>query len=717
MTTEFHRDPGDVKEFLAEALAYLDSSEPILAILQTESGDASKDVSTQIATIFRAFHSIKGVAGFLSFANIQELTHKAEGALDRVRTGKIIFDRNLGSTLLESCDLLRKFLQNISSHSDDLCFESEKNTMVTRLKTFSDVGTAPSISASSQSPITSSADALLYPWLIDETLLNKFSKGAIEELNGIEKNLIELLDHPNKLDLFKNSATIIEKLRINASALGFMHCLDICTTLSQSMSKTRHEGANFNPSEISIYFNACNVLKSLLESTTGSAVLIEQSKVSIKEIESLNALIDQTNSDLTQKNSNVNSPAPSSIPTAAAPTPNNTSSTKNEIRVSLERLDKMVDLIEELGVVSTGVYSVAEILDEDIGLRQTASKLRKITEELQEITVSIRMVPLSTVFRKMIRLVGDVSSKLGKKVRLEIVGEQTELDKDAVESLQDPLVHILRNCVDHGLEMPEDRLAAGKSETGVVKLQAWHSGGEAWISISDDGKGISCEKVFAKAVAQGLVASNASLTETEILAFIFHPGFSLAKEVTEFSGRGVGMDVVKKNIQSLKGRVDIESKLGSGSTFIIRLPMANALTESMLVRVGSVKYVIRVASIQETFQPSKSAITSLPNGDELVSLRGRLYPIIRLYQKHNIPDSETELDRGLIIIVENRGKQTGIFVDEVLGKIQAVIKPPPSILKSAKSLAGCSIIGTESDAIALALDINAIDQKLDEVVL
>lgn len=511
--------------------------------------------------------------------------------------------------------------------------------------------------------------------------------------------------------IYSDAGAAVARLARNADAFGFPAASRCCQLLADSLSVPRNADAGVDPLELSAYFNACNALKPLLQAAAPTEPQLGQADVALNDLALFHAAKEPAPAG---RPGIPAAPAPSQTGTGSAPASgagNAASGAKAEIRVSLERLDKMVDLIEELGVVSTGVVSAAEAADDDDALKQTASKLRKITEELQEITVSIRMVPLSTVFRKMIRLVGDVSSKLGKKARLEIVGEQTELDKDAVEALQDPLVHILRNCVDHGLESPEERAAAGKPETGIVRLQAWHSGGEAWISVSDDGKGISREKVFAKAVSLGLVAADAVLSAPETLAFLFHPGFSLAKGVTEFSGRGVGMDVVKKNIQGLKGRVDLESEPGAGTTFLIRLPMANALTESMLVRVGSVKYVIRVASIRETFKPSLQSVLRLPNGDELVTLRGRRYPVVRLHLVHAIKDGETDLERGLIMIVENRGKQTGLFVDEVLGKIQAVIKTPPALLKSALTIAGCSIIGTASDAVALALDINALDEK------
>jgi two-component system, chemotaxis family, sensor kinase CheA len=707
------RNLDDVKEFLIESNTYLDASEPLLAVLQVDTAGEGKDISGPVASIFRAFHSIKGVAGFLSFSNVQELTHKAEETLDRVRTGNRIFDRELGTALLEACDLLRKYFTAIATHGTDQYFESEKSNIVSRLNQFCEpaMGQAKVAALAAVTSIAGvSEDSWLFDWLLNEELMQKFTLGSKAYVDKVEQSIISILDSPTQFDIFIDASKAIERLKLNAIALGFKPAAELCAALSACLAKFRPTGSSFDPNEISIYFNACNHLKILLERTQPETLSLNQAKILIQELSALacpsTPLLELVSQQLEgQKGQAV-------LPTTKAPA---TLAPKNDIRVSLERLDKMIDLIEELGVVSTGVFSNAEISEDGSGIRKTAVKLREITEELQEITVSIRMVPLSTVFRKMIRLVGDVSTKLGKKVRLEIVGEETELDKDAVEALHDPLVHILRNCIDHGLEMPQERIAAGKPEVGVIKLQAWHSGGEALISISDDGRGISLEKVLAKAVSQGLVTSNASLSDSEILAFLFHPGFSLAKTVTEFSGRGVGMDVVKKNIDGLKGKVDLESKIGSGSSFLIRLPMANALTESMLVRVGSVKYVLRVASIRETFQPTLASVTKLPNGDELVALRGHLYPVIRLYQRHGIMDSETELDKGLIMIVENRGKQIGLFVDEVLGKIQAVIKPPPNLLKASMTLAGCSIIGTESDAVALALDINALEEIFSPV--
>lgn len=703
------RDPGDVREFLSEARLYLDKTEPILAALRAGGGETGG--ADEIAAVFRAFHSIKGVAGFLSFAVVQEVTHKAEEALDRVRTGKRALDAELGSALLEACDFLRACLDAIEASGTDAIRPQDQAELVARLKGFAEVSPSP-VAAAAGGP-EGGPEGWLYPWLLADGLRDRFLALSGAQVEAVEAALIAILDAPTRLSILIEAADQVERIRLHAAAFGLPAAADLCQRLSQGLRRPRGPGSAFDPAEMSALFGVCNALKPLLASGAPAQADLESARVSARNLETLYAQPPapprppaaaateaSAGNGLAAAAANGGSPGKPAAPAEGG---------KGEIRVGLDKLDRMVELVEELGVVSAGVVYEVEELGEDHSLSQAAAKMRQITEELQEINVSIRMVPVSTVFRKMIRLVGDVSAKLGKKARLELVGEETELDRDAAEALQDPLVHMIRNCVDHGLETPEDRVAAGKPETGVIRLQAWHSGGEACISVSDDGRGIDRARLVAKAVEKGLAPAGMSPDDAEALDLIFHPGFSLAKQVTEFSGRGVGMDVVKRNIEGLKGRVDVESKLGEGSAFRIRIPLSNALTESMLVRVGGAKYVLRVASIRETFRPGADSVVTLPDGSELVRLRGSLYPVVRLHRVHRVRDAVSELDKGLIVLVENRGRQVGLFVDEVLGKIQAVIKPPPGLLKTAASLAGCSIIGTGSDAVALALDVNALE--------
>lgn len=700
------RDPGDVREFLAEARIYLEKTEPLLAALRA-GGEESRGAD-DIAAVFRAFHSIKGVAGFLSFAVVQEVTHKAEEALDRVRTGKRALDSELGSTLLEACDFLRACLDSIEASGTDAIRPQDQATLVARLKAFSEQ--TPTQAAAPSDAKAGGPEGWLYPWLLEDGFRDRFLGRSGAEVEAVEATLIGILDAPTRLSLLGDAADQIDRIRLHAAAFGLPAAADLCLRLSQGLRRPRAPGSSFDPAEMSALFAVCNALKPVLASGSPAQADLESARVAGRNLETLYALPPAPARPASADPAPASAASGATAPGAGQGKPAaNAEGGKGEIRVGLDKLDRMVELVEELGVVSAGVVYEVEELGEDHSLSQAAAKMRQITEELQEINVSIRMVPISTVFRKMIRLVGDVSAKLGKKARLELVGEETELDRDAAEALQDPLVHMIRNCVDHGLEMPEDRVAAGKPETGIIRLQAWHSGGEACISVSDDGRGIDRARLVAKAVEKGLAPPDMSPDAAEALDLIFHPGFSLAKQVTEFSGRGVGMDVVKRNIEGLKGRVDIESKLGEGSAFRIRIPLTNALTESMLVRVGGAKYVLRVASIRETFRPGADSVVTLPDGNELVRLRGNLYPVVRLHRVHRVRDAVAELDKGLIVLVENRGHQVGLFVDEVLGKIQAVIKPPPGLLKAAASLAGCSIIGTGSDAVALALDVNALE--------
>jgi two-component system chemotaxis sensor kinase CheA len=680
------RDPEDVKEFLAEARAYLEKCEPLIASMRGEEGAQGADA---IASIFRAFHSIKGVAGFLGFGAVQEVTHKAEETLDRVRAGKRAFDAELGDALLAACDHLRACFDAIESGAGDAVRDGERADLIARLKAQAETAREPLPTA----PAAGGAGGWLYPWLQADGLRDRFLAGSGVAVEAVETTLIGILDAPGRISLLTEAADQIDRIGLHAAAFGCADAAALCGKLSAGLRRARPAGSVFDPAEMAAVFGACNALKPLLASSAPATADRERAGVAARELEA----------------SARPAPVPPASAAAVAAPPPAHAEPKAEVRVSLDKLDHMVELVEELGVVSNGIAYALEGLGPDRGLGRSAAKLRQLTEELQEINVSIRMVPLSTVFRKMIRLVGDVSGKLGKRARLEIVGEETELDRDAAEALQDPLVHLIRNCIDHGLESPDERTAAGKPPVGVIKLQAWHAGGEAWISISDDGRGIDRARLVAKAVEKGLAPAGMSPDDPAALELIFHPGFSLAQRVTEFSGRGVGMDVVKRNIEGLKGRVEVTSRPGEGTAFRIRLPMANALTESMLVRVGGLKYVLRVASIRETFRPGPGAVTRLPAGDELVRLRGEMFPVVRLHRLHRVAGALEAIEQGLIVLVENRGRQVGLFVDEVLGKIQAVIKPPPPFLKSARSLAGCSIIGTASDAVALALDINALE--------
>jgi len=378
------------------------------------------------------------------------------------------------------------------------------------------------------------------------------------------------------------------------------------------------------------------------------------------------------------------------------------------IRVDLDKLDALMDLVGELILAGTMVTQSPDLEGHHFADFQRASlQLNRITRSIQDVAMSVRMVPISATFRKMLRLVRDLAQKQGKQVELELVGEGTEIDKTVVEAIADPLVHILRNSVDHGLESPEVRVAAGKPPTGRIRMEAAHEGGEIRITIEDDGKGLDRDAILEKARAKGLVdPSRPEPSEAEIFRFIFAPGFSTAKQVSDVSGRGVGMDVVRRNIDKLGGRVDVSSTMGRGTRIRIHLPLTLAIVEGMLVRVGASVYTIPLLSIRESVTIDPSQVTRPGGAQEVVGIRGQLLPVLRVHEFHRIEAAETELEKGILVVVEEHGRCFAVFVDGLIGQRQTVIKALPEFIGSLPGISGCSILGNGD--ISLILDVKAL---------
>eukprot|EP01156_Anaeramoeba_ignava_P010097 Anaeramoba_ignava/a478851_33.p1 GENE.a478851_33~~a478851_33.p1 ORF type:complete len:802 (+),score=77.86 a478851_33:282-2687(+) len=381
---------------------------------------------------------------------------------------------------------------------------------------------------------------------------------------------------------------------------------------------------------------------------------------------------------------------------------------RSEIRVDLGKLDQLVNLVGELVIAETMVTKNSDLKDLVLeNFEKAVHHLRRVTSELQDVAMSVRMIPLTMTFQKLVRVVHDLARKSEKRVKLKLVGEETEVDKTMTEQIADPLLHMVRNSVDHGIESPEERLALGKPEQGEVTIEARYEGGEVWIVVSDDGKGLDPEKILKKAIEKGVVQGDGSnLSEEEIFNLIFAPGFSTNDVVSEVSGRGVGMDVVKKNIEKLKGRIAVRSKLGQGTSIYLQIPLTLAIIDGMLVRVGDSRYTIPLLAIRESIQPSANSITLTPDGGEIVRIREELIPVIRLHQLHNKKSQFTELAEGILVIVEDRNKKAAIFIDEILGQQQTVIKGLSSFLSDAKGFSGCTILG--DGAVSLILDISAL---------
>ncbi len=361
--------------------------------------------------------------------------------------------------------------------------------------------------------------------------------------------------------------------------------------------------------------------------------------------------------------------------------------------MEVDKLDALMNLVGELILAENGVShhaAVAELADEHSGVRRATVQINRVARSLQDIAMSLRMVPIGGTFQRMRRLVRDLAQKGGKSIRLELSGLDTEVDKNLIEAISDPLVHIVRNAADHGLETPEERLAAGKAEEGVIHLDARHRAGEVWISIRDDGRGLNAERIRERAVERGLIAATADPSPSELFPLIFEPGFSTAATVTDVSGRGVGMDVVQRNLKALEGRIDIQSEPGQGTTFLLRVPLTLAIIEGMLVRVGGMHYTLPLLAIHESLVPHPGLVTTLPDGSEVARVRGRILPVLRLARL--LEPSGSSTSGGVLVIVEAEGQLFCLQVDALLGQRQTVVKALPSYLSGHRHFAGCSIL-------------------------
>jgi two-component system chemotaxis sensor kinase CheA len=374
------------------------------------------------------------------------------------------------------------------------------------------------------------------------------------------------------------------------------------------------------------------------------------------------------------------------------------------IKVDTRKLDTLVDMTGELVIAHSILRrNMERFTEKDHMLYTSMNQIHQLTSTLQKTTMSMRMIPMKSTFQKMVRLVRELSKVSGKEIELIMKGADTEIDRTMVDELYEPLVHMIRNAVDHGLEDPLERESAGKEAQGRIELRASHRGGNLVIEIEDDGRGLDKEKILEKARARNLIEAEHPLTDAEIYELVFHPGFSTAREVTDISGRGVGMDVVRKAVEKLLGRIEILSERGKGSTIVLRLPLTLAIMDGILVRVGTENYIIPTLSILETFAPKKEQYFTVQGTGEMIKYRDDLVPLIRLDRIFGKPDSATNPWEALVVSITHDGKKRYLLIDEIIGKEEIVIKSLGEHLKDTKGVAGCTIMG--NGKVGLILDI------------
>lgn len=382
--------------------------------------------------------------------------------------------------------------------------------------------------------------------------------------------------------------------------------------------------------------------------------------------------------------------------------------------VNIDKMNMLMDLMGEMVIAESVVLQNPDLQVPNLDLsnfQKAASQLSKITTEMQELIMSMRMMPLTNTFQKMNRTVFDMSRKLGKNIEFEMIGDTTEVDKNIIENISDPLMHLVRNSVDHGVETPEERRAAGKTEPAKVTLEAKNEGGKVWISVKDNGKGLSRNKLYKKAWENGILPDNrieSDYSDKEIFQFITFPGFSTKEKVTEFSGRGVGMDVVVKNIQKIGGVLDIDSVEGEGTTMTMKIPLTMAIIDGIVMRNGNTKFVMETGAIKQFIRVTDNQLIHEPNGEEYVMIRGECYPILRLSQKYHLEDAVTDVEDGVMLLLEYEGNTLCVLIDELVGTQEIVVKPIPPYVKKVHGISGCTQLGDGS--IALILDVSGLMQ-------
>ncbi len=689
----------DISQFLdtfyEESFEGLDTMETELLGLNPGEADTES-----INTIFRAAHSIKGGSGTFGLMNVADFTHVLETLLDEMRDGRRDVTQPAVDLMLASVDVLREMLTALrNSEEVDTVRVAEVHDQLEALLKGESASVGDSAVDGAVAGGNDVAETSTVGWNIGfKPLAHLFKTGndpvriikELSELGPIKANAdlsslpeFDLLDPEEcclawQIELLGDAT---EEQVKDVFAWVDEDCELVIEAIVSGVSE-EPEAADIVPEVIST-----------------PEPVVEEPVVNIEPVPEP-APVSMSVEEEAKPASVVAVKKPVSTTAKKGP-----AAESGSIRVGIDKVDALINMVGELVITQSMLNQLGEdfTMDRVQRLQEGLSELERHTRELQENVMQIRMLPISFSFNRFPRLVHDLSSKLNKKIELKMSGENTELDKTVMEKIGDPLVHLVRNSLDHGVESPEERVAKGKPETGILHLNAYHQGGNIVIEINDDGAGLDTDRIREKAIEKGLIGENDSLSDEKIHELIFAPGFSTANVVSDVSGRGVGMDVVKRNIRDLGGVVEVKSKKDVGSTFTIRLPLTLAILDGQLVRLGDETYIVPLVSIIESLQIKAENVNSIASGAELYKLRDEYLPIIRLHEVFEITPVNTELVNGLLVVVEGDGQQAGIFVDDLLGQQQVVIKSLETNYKKVEGLSGATILG--DGTVALILDV------------
>lgn len=681
--------------FFEECFEGLEAMES--GLLTLDMGDIDSEI---INTIFRGAHSIKGGSGTFGFTIVAEYTHIMETLLDEMRDGRRKVTQPAVDVLLGSVDCLREMLTAIQNEQD------VNNVSVAKHKSALEfVLTGGSISEESVSPVECELAG-------EEIDANVVADTIEEESVELEEQGWKIAFCPY-LDLLKTGNDPVRLFR-ELNELG-----ELTSTVNIQDVPGFYE---LDPEECNISWDLKVVgdisgdeIREIFNWVEGDCEMEIQPLVKavkaapvVKKIDLEPAVILSNNPAQKSVEATPKMDVEAKKPDAqdADHEAVKTTAKASSIRVDTDKIDTLINMVGEVVITQSMLGLVGEnfTMDKVGQLKRGLAQLERHTRDLQQSVMNIRMLPISFVFSRFPRLVHDISSKLDKKIVLKLVGENTEVDKAVVELINDPLVHLIRNSLDHGIEMPADRVAAGKPETGTIELKAYHRGGHIVIEIIDDGRGLDKDKLLSKAIEKGLVEENNLLTEKQIFELIFMPGFSTAEQLTDISGRGVGMDVVRRNIQSLGGNIEIISELGKGTTIAIHLPLTLAILDGQSVAVGDETYIVPLVSIIESINITERMLNKVAGKGETFRLRNQYLPVIRMRGIFNVHSGNpTKSKEGVLVVVEGQGELCCLLVDELLGQQQVVIKSLEANYRRVEGVSGATILGDGS--VALILDV------------
>jgi two-component system chemotaxis sensor kinase CheA len=750
-------DPDILFSFLQEAREHLDTIEEDILTLERE---WSEDL---VHAIFRSMHTIKGVSGFIGLKKIKQLSHRLENLLDELRVGTITVDSDCIDILLQGSDRLNGLigsleLQAAGFHSDKggTVYESgaDIDDIIDKLdailKTNGHSDTAAS-RASAPSPekerkIVEHKAPAYDPYadgLITPEMVQKFVEESSDLLDTAENAALSLERGKETKANIEEAFRVVHTIKGNAGFFWFGTVEGMCMAIEGVLDALRKGDRKVDSKVVNLLLEGIDNLRTSLKQIQSGDLkpgvdtehhiiaekamnsknagdyqplgdlLVEMGVASRESVDEALELQQMRLGEILVKQGKAEPKAvEKALESQGKPAGKNDQFAnyrlkRKDIRVDTERLDTLFDLMGELITAEAMVLNSPELEEFDHpNFDRSAAYLSKISRELQEITMTIRMIPMDGLFNKMRRLVRDLSKKFNKEISLVVSGEETEMDRNVMEEISDPLVHIIRNAIDHGIEDPESRKKAGKAEDGTIELRARYEGNEIWVTIADDGGGLNKKRILERAMERGLVQDDQVLSDKEVFQLIFEPGFSTAEQVSEISGRGVGMDVVKKNLEKLRGKIDIESQEEKGTTFTLKIPLTLAIIDAINFTVGRQLYAIPITDVIQFYKAVGSELTETEEHRQIITLRGQVLPLIKMKEFFAVTEGKEKAEEGIVIVVRSGNHTAALLADEIVGYRQMVIKALPSYLGNLRAVSGCSIMS--DGKVSLIVDTGAL---------